>query len=110
MAQATRYLTMNERTLGILLGIVVLGIAFSGGAAAADSTDAAQLDTQTFDAPITQGPITGPSTQSPPITQGAPITNSMDANVFGGCCCCPVELAASPELNTALRAPDVTPV
>lgn len=64
---------MNTRLPGILLGFLVVGIAFTGGAAAAPITGPI-----TDDAPITDSPITVdvPITQSPITAAAAPITNA----------------------------------
>ncbi len=75
-------IAMNTRTLGILLGFVVVGTAFTGGAAAAPITQSPiTADAPiTQDVPITQSPITGPITQDVPITQ-SPITGPITQDV-----------------------------
>lgn len=61
---------MNSKMLGILAGFLVVGIAFTGSAAAAPITGPI-----TNDVPITESPITGPITESP-ITADRPITGA----------------------------------
>lgn len=74
-------IAMNTRILGILLGFIVVGIAFTGGAAAAPITGPITEDAPiTQDVPITQSPITGPITEDVPITQ-SPITGPITQDV-----------------------------
>lgn len=118
---------MNGRTFGILLGLVILGIAFAGGASAAEDlseTPAAHecgpsypecgLDDviSSTDAPITadgpitaEGPITtnAPITAHAPITAGAPIT-SLEVVPLSGCCCCEWRFKPAMGVMSELRA------
>ncbi|PSQ45774.1 hypothetical protein BRD15_10880 [Halobacteriales archaeon SW_6_65_15] len=106
---------MNGRTFGILLGLVILGIAFAGGATAAEdlSDDPEQVKCPPeysecslddvisgADAPITAD---GPITADAPITAGSPIT-SMEETPLSGCCCCEWRYNPALDVMSELRA------
>jgi len=80
---------MNTNTLGLLLGLVVLGIAFTGGAAA--TQDSTQNTAALGDAVSASD---APSTLSAPT---ATPTNSLEATPLANCCCC--EWRFNPSLN-----------
>jgi hypothetical protein len=74
---------MNGRTFGILLGLVVLGIAFAGGASAAED--------------LTETPADAP------ITTGSPIT-SVEETPLSGCCCCEWRYNPALDVLSEIRA------
>jgi hypothetical protein len=86
---------MNGRTFGILLGLVVLGIAFAGGASAAED-----LTETPADAPITAD---SPITVDAPITTGSPIT-SVEETPLSGCCCCEWRYNPALDVLSEIRA------
>lgn len=89
---------MNARTLGIMLGIVVVGITFAGGAAAQDSPEASAA----IDATVTETDAAF-SVDAPTTTS----TQSIDVAPLTGCCCC--EWRYKPSLNQMSDIRTATP-
>ncbi|WP_135853512.1 hypothetical protein [Halorussus salinus] len=86
---------MNTNTLGLLLGLVVLGIAFTGGAAA--TQDSTQNTAVLGDA---VSATDAPTTLSEPT---ATPTNSLEAAPLAGCCCCEWRFKPSLDRLSSLR-------